>query len=250
MTALLGAMRRERNGAVADAMRPVGTPYGLNYGVSLPTLRMLARAETPDYDFAKYLALQDVRELRLAAYHIADPARLTEAEYPFWGEGIVNSELAEEAAFTLLHRVPDFPNLFERWTAPDMPWSLQYAALMAASRLAEPDPAWIGRALETLHRAAERAGSAEGGGPTGDGPARARGAGGGGRGAGGGAGVGGAGAGGRARIHAADPLVLSEHVTDLSCACSDIACRNVCISADMFAELCHEALAECHDLSV
>ena len=161
MTALLGAMRRERNGAVADAMRPVGTPYGLNYGVSLPTLRMLARAETPDYDFAKYLALQDVRELRLAAYHIADPARLTEAEYPFWGEGIVNSELAEEAAFTLLHRVPDFPNLFERWTAPDMPWSLQYAALMAASRLAEPDPAWIGRALETLHRAAERAESAD-----------------------------------------------------------------------------------------
>ena len=69
--------------------------------------------------------------------------------------------MAEEAAFTLLHRVPDFPNLFERWTAPDMPWSLQYAALMAASRLAEPDPAWIGRALETLHRAAERAESAD-----------------------------------------------------------------------------------------
>ena len=161
MTALLGAMRRERNGAVADAMRPVGTPYGLNYGVSLPTLRMLARAETPDYDFAKYLALQDVRELRLAAYHIADPARLTEAEYPFWGEGIVNSALAEEAAFTLLHRVPDVPNLFERWTAPDIPWSLKYPALMAASRLAERDPAGIGRALETLHRAAERAESAD-----------------------------------------------------------------------------------------
>ena len=63
---------------------------------------------------------------------------------------------------TEVNRVPDFPNLFERWTAPDMPWSLQYAALMAASRFARPDPAWIGRALETLHRAAERAESADG----------------------------------------------------------------------------------------
>ncbi len=36
MVALLGAMRRERNGAVADAMRYYGADYGLNYGVSLP----------------------------------------------------------------------------------------------------------------------------------------------------------------------------------------------------------------------
>ncbi len=44
MAALLGAFRRERNGAVADSMRLYGKPYGLNYGVSLPTLRTLARA--------------------------------------------------------------------------------------------------------------------------------------------------------------------------------------------------------------
>lgn len=81
MTALLGELRRERNGAVADAMRLVGAPYGLNYGVSLPTLRRLARAEKPDYAFAKFLSLQDVRELRLAAYHIADPAGLRPANF-------------------------------------------------------------------------------------------------------------------------------------------------------------------------
>ena len=101
MTALLGELRRERNGAVADAMRLVGAPYGLNYGVSLPMLRRLARAEKPDYAFAKFLSLQDVRELRLAAYHIADPAGLTPGEFPFWASGIVNHELAEEAAVAL-----------------------------------------------------------------------------------------------------------------------------------------------------
>ena len=34
MAALLGAFRRERNGAVADSMRFYGAPCGLNYGVS------------------------------------------------------------------------------------------------------------------------------------------------------------------------------------------------------------------------
>ena len=152
MTALLGELRRERNGAVADAMRLVGAPYGLNYGVSLPTLRRLARAEKPDYAFAKFLSLQDVRELRLAAYHIADPAGLTPGEFPFWASGIVNHELAEEAAFALLPRIGDFPALFRTWTAAGMPWPLQYAALMAASRVVPPDSGWVDSAVEALPR--------------------------------------------------------------------------------------------------
>lgn len=71
MTALLAAFRRERNGAVADAMRPYGAPRGLNYGVSLPTLRRIVAAEATDDDLARYLWQQDVRELRLAALHLA-----------------------------------------------------------------------------------------------------------------------------------------------------------------------------------
>ena len=36
-------------------------------------------------------------------------------------------------------------------------------------------------------------------------------------------------------VQSADALVLSEHVSDLSCACSDVTGRNVCVSADIFA---------------
>ena len=46
MISLLGALRREMNGAVADAMHYYGKRYGLNYGVSLPTIRTIA-AEQP-----------------------------------------------------------------------------------------------------------------------------------------------------------------------------------------------------------
>lgn len=156
MTALLGAFRRERNGAVADSMRFYGRPYGLNYGVSLPTLRRLARAEGTDHDFARYLYRQDVRELRLAAFHIADPGRLTPEESAFWGDGLLNSEMAEEAAFALLSRATSLPTLFEQWTETGSAPLRQYAALMAAGRAADPQTAWIPRIVETLRRAAEQ----------------------------------------------------------------------------------------------
>lgn len=151
MVALLGELRRERNGAVADAMRCYGAPYGLNYGVSLPTLRKLARAETPDHDFARYLYLQEVRELRLAALHIACPACFTPEEFPAWAAGIVNSEIAEEAAFALLSRAEAFPALFSAWIAsPDA--LLQYAALLAAARSPRLTASWVAPAVEAVHR--------------------------------------------------------------------------------------------------
>ena len=151
MVALLRELRRERNGAVADSMRYYGAPYGLNYGVSLPTLRRIARAEAPDHAFARYLYRQDVRELRLAALHIACPASLTPEEFPAWAAGIVNSEIAEEAAFALLSRAEAFPALFSAWIAsPDA--LLQYAALLAAARSPRLTASWVAPAVEAVHR--------------------------------------------------------------------------------------------------
>ncbi|MCM1250105.1 MAG: DNA alkylation repair protein, partial [Alistipes sp.] len=151
MVALLSALRRERNGAVADEMRLFGTACGLNYGVSLPTVRSIARAETPDHDFARFLLLQDVRELRLAAFHIARPECLVSAEFPVWAAAIINSELAEEAAFALLSRAAVFPALFETWIAGEDPLPA-YAALMAAARWTEAPAEWADAAVASLRR--------------------------------------------------------------------------------------------------
>ena len=153
MVALLGAMRRERNGAVADAMRCYGAPYGLNYGVSLPTIRALARAETPDADFAKYLYLQDIRELRLAALHITRPDFLSFSDLPAWAAGIVNSEVAEEAAFALFAQAGILPELFDAWIGSAEPL-LRYTALMSASRAPHPRTEWIGPAWDAVRRPA------------------------------------------------------------------------------------------------
>lgn len=121
------------NGAVADAMFYYGANYGLNYGVSLPTVREIAKQEGCDHALAQYLFKQQVRELKLAALHIADPAEITPTNADEWAEGINNSELAEEAAFALLNRVPAVQEIIPRWMASDNEFTA-YAAMMAAAR--------------------------------------------------------------------------------------------------------------------
>lgn len=169
MIRLLGQLRREMNGAVVDSMRYHGSDYGLNYGVSIPTIRTIARAEGCDDALARYLYLQQVRELRLAALHIADPALLTIEDAGFWGDGIVNSEVAEEAAFAYLSRADALPAIFEVWCGgegtPSYKGSngengvshgelLAYAALMAGARarIIQHIPSAGDIAAQTLNR--------------------------------------------------------------------------------------------------
>lgn len=132
---LLGEMRREKNGAVADFMSFYGEKYGLNYGVSLATVRAKAAAERSDdsdvdHKFARQLYQQEVRELRLAAFHLADPeVVVANNELDFWAQGIINSEVAEEAAFALLCRCDGVDSWFESDVE-----LLHYAAVMALAK--------------------------------------------------------------------------------------------------------------------
>lgn len=133
MIALLGAMRKQMNGAVADAMYYYGADYGLNYGVSLPTVRQIAREQEKDHALALYLYKQQVRELRLAALHIAQAEAITMEELPTWAEGVINSEIAEEMAFALLPHTTILSDIFTVWSESDNEF-LVYATLMAAAR--------------------------------------------------------------------------------------------------------------------
>ena len=137
MVALLRELRRERNGAVADSMRYYGTPYGLNYGGEPAHIAP---------DSACGGARPRFRPLPLpAGCPRTAPCRVAycmsgvpyAGGVPAWAAGIVNSEIAEEAAFALLSRAEAFPALFSAWIAsPDA--LLQYAA--PARRRAESPP--------------------------------------------------------------------------------------------------------------
>ena len=133
MISLLGKMRKQMNGAVADSMFYYGKSYGLNYGVSLPTVRSIAKEEEQDHAFALYLLRQQVRELKLAAMHIAKPALLSVEDAPIWAEALINSEIAEECAFALLSNSPAAMDIYKSWISSDNEYVV-YAVLMTAAR--------------------------------------------------------------------------------------------------------------------
>ena len=145
-------MRKQMNGAVADSMFYYGKDYGLNYGVSLPTVRSIANEEDADHDFALYLLKQQVRELKLAAMHIAQPAKLITAEDAnIWAEALINSEIAEECAFALISRSAVAANIYKEWIASDNEFTI-YAALMTAARM----DTLQGEELKPVNTAVER----------------------------------------------------------------------------------------------
>lgn len=133
MVALLGAVRKQMNGAVLDTLRYYGADYGLNYGVAIHSLRETARETGRDDGFARFLYRQQVRELRIIALWIAEPDCTTAADFPFWAAGIINSEVAEQAAHALLSQIDDIDALLAEWCASENAL-LAYAALLAASR--------------------------------------------------------------------------------------------------------------------
>lgn len=137
----MGRLRREMNGAVAESLDralPAELRYGLDLGVSLPTIRSIARSEERDHDFAKFLYKQDVRELRLAALWIAEPDRVTAQELPSWMQGRMPSELVEEFAFALLSRTGVLSEVIGWFDRPEPGYA--YAAAMALARGTGYDP--------------------------------------------------------------------------------------------------------------
>lgn len=153
MVALLGALRKQMNGAMLDTFRCYGADYGANYGVAIHTLRDMASEVGCDDEFARYLYRQQVRELQIIALWCADPMQVVgNQDLEFWGAGLINSELAEQAAHALLSRVPSIATCLAEWIeGGDV--LRAYAALLAASRstLIASD-----RVLEAVQMAVEK----------------------------------------------------------------------------------------------
>ena len=133
MVALLGKIRKQMNGAVLDTFRYYGAKYGMNYGVALHSLREMAREVGCDDDLAHFLYRQQVRELQIIALWIADAASVNVEQFDHWAAGIINSEIAEQAAQGLLSKIEQIDILLESWCSGENEL-LAYAALLAASR--------------------------------------------------------------------------------------------------------------------
>ena len=130
---LLYRLRKEMNGAALDTMCYFGADYARNYGVQIYAIRNLAREIGTDHSLAKSFYTENIREVRLVALWIADAEQVSSADFDFWAEGIINSEVAEQASHALLSRIAPIAELLTAWCASDNAL-LAYCALLSAAR--------------------------------------------------------------------------------------------------------------------
>jgi hypothetical protein len=130
---LLYRLRKEMNGAALDTMRYFGADYGRNYGVQIYAIRNLAREIGTDHALAEYFYTQNIREAQLVALWIADAAKVSASDFDFWGEGIINSEVAEQASHALFSRIAEISELLAKWCSSENAL-LAYCALLSAAR--------------------------------------------------------------------------------------------------------------------
>ncbi len=112
-------LRIEKNGAVSDMMQERGVNGLMNYGVSLPTIKSIAKEYAPDHKLASDLFRQEIREMRLAAIYIEDPQMVTLEQMELWGRGILSRELAQVASKELFCKVSGAQNIALKWWDSD-----------------------------------------------------------------------------------------------------------------------------------
>ena len=106
------SFRLMMDGAVAKSMRDKGLSYKLNWGVTLPRLRLKAdelKTTVDDYDLAIALWKEDVRECKILATMIMPPDKVLPEVIDIWMEQITSQEIAEQAVFNLFQYLPYAP---------------------------------------------------------------------------------------------------------------------------------------------
>lgn len=113
--------RLRMNGNTSCSMREKGVDYHINWGVSLPDLKMLAKEYGKDYDLAIVLWKEDIRECKILATMIMPAEVMLPEVADIWMEQTTSQEIAEQAAFNLYQYAPFASQKAFEWISSDKP---------------------------------------------------------------------------------------------------------------------------------
>lgn len=105
------------NGVASQSMREKGLDYKINWGISFPALKELAKKYAKDYDLAIALWKENVRECKILATLLMPPEKMLSDVVEIWMEQTHTQELAELAAFNLYQYLDFAPVLAYQWIA-------------------------------------------------------------------------------------------------------------------------------------
>ncbi|MGP1464398.1 DNA alkylation repair protein [Prevotella koreensis] len=111
--------RLRMNGETSRSMREKGLLYHINWGVSLPDLRVMAKEYGKDYDLAIALWKEDIRECKILATIIMPAERMLPEVVDIWMEQIPSLEIVEQMAFNLFQHLPYASQKAFEWISSD-----------------------------------------------------------------------------------------------------------------------------------
>ena len=113
------SFRQLMDGATAQSMRDKGVQYKLNWGASIPMLRVKAEELGKNYQLAIALWKEDVRECKILATMLMPPDEVLPEVIDIWMEQMPSQEMAEQASFNLFQHLPFAPAKAYEWMASD-----------------------------------------------------------------------------------------------------------------------------------
>jgi len=134
---IISQVKQRMNGAVVESMVEQGIIYKVNYGVTIPELKQIAQPFIGDHDLAIRLFEEDIRECKIIASMIDDPAKVTGEQIDSWSEGFENQEIVEQVCNNLFCK-SDFalPRSFE-WCLEDDDLLKKAGLLIAGHRASD-----------------------------------------------------------------------------------------------------------------
>ena len=152
---VLTRLKRLANSENVAGMARFGINSKGTLGISIPTLRRLAREIGRDHELALRLWKSGFHEARILAGFVADPAKLTEALAERWVNDFDSWDVCDQVA-ALLEQVPFTRKKIRQWAASDREFVKRAAFAMIAG-LAVHDKAAADAQFEPFLRLIRRA---------------------------------------------------------------------------------------------
>ncbi len=99
-------IRLNMNGVTTELMEKNGILYKQNYGVAIPSIRIIARQYEPDHDLAQRLWSLKIRETMILASLLEEPDLFTQEQACLWMEDVNQVELVEQLCMNLFCKLP------------------------------------------------------------------------------------------------------------------------------------------------
>ncbi len=102
---VLAQVRLYMNGATSAQMEERGIKYRINYGVSIPHLKQLAKRIPVSYELAERLWFMEIRETMILAAIIVPEDTMSLERCLEWSEKVINVDILERSAMFLWSRI-------------------------------------------------------------------------------------------------------------------------------------------------